>query len=304
LVQEPEFARVLKNAQRDSNNVSPVIREAWDSGTLNILTKTKSARATGAHIGIVAHITSEELTRLLTNTEAANGFANRFLWIFSERSKELPFGGSLDDKDLLPIAARLRDLRAHAQSVGRINFDRKAAMAWQRVYGPLSAGKPGLLGAVIGRAEAQVVRLATLYSLMDGSETIRLAHLQAALAVWDYAEASARYIFGDALGDDTADSILGYLRSAGKTGATRTEINNLFNRNKNSSEINRALAVLSEARLARMDREEKDSGAPIEHWFAGALNSDSCYELDELNELSPASNGLTSVNSCQHGGKV
>ncbi|MGI9074288.1 MAG: DUF3987 domain-containing protein [Bryobacteraceae bacterium] len=302
LVQEPEFARVLKNAQRDSNNASAVIREAWDSGTLNILTKTKSARATGAHIGIIAHITAEELTRLLTNTEAANGFANRFLWVFTERSKELPFGGSLEDNDLLPIAARLRDVRVHAQGVGRINFDRKAAAAWERVYGPLSAGKPGLLGAVVARAEPQVMRIATLYALLDHDNVIRLCHLQAALAVWDYAEASAQYIFGDALGDDTADSILSYLRSVRTVGATRTEINNLFNRNKNSNEISRALAVLSEAGLAHMEPEQKDSGAPAERWFAGAQKSTSSYELNELNELSTGPKGANSSISYPRGG--
>ena len=283
LAQEPEFAKVLKNAQRDSNNVSAVIREAWDLGKLNILTKAKAARATGAHIGIVAHITSDELSRLLTGTEAANGFANRFLWVYTERSKELPFGGSLEDEDIAPIADHLRRIAAHAQQASRINFDGEAADDWRRVYGPLSAGKPGLLGAAIGRAEAQVVRLATLYALLDCAVQIRRPHLQAALAVWDYCEASAYYIFGDALGDDTADAILAFLRSVGNAGATRTEISALFNRNKTAQEITRALEVLAVSRFASMKTEPKDIGAPIERWFA---NFASNYETNELHETS------------------
>ena len=120
LAQESEFARVLKSIERDSNSASAVIREAWDSGTLNILTKTKAAKATNAHIGIIAHITSDELNRLLTSTEAANGFANRFLWAHTERSKELPFGGNVRDEDLEALATGLRAIR-ESRKVGREN---------------------------------------------------------------------------------------------------------------------------------------------------------------------------------------
>lgn len=49
----------------------------------------------------------------------------------------------------------------------------------------------------------------------------------AALAVWDYCEASARYIFGDALGYPDADRILAELRATPE-GLTRTEIRDSF----------------------------------------------------------------------------
>ena len=50
---------------------------------------------------------------------------------------------------------------------------------WCAIYEKLSEGKPGLLGAVISRAEAQVVRLALLYALLDCSKLIRAEHLEA-----------------------------------------------------------------------------------------------------------------------------
>jgi hypothetical protein len=40
------------------------------------------------------------------------------------------------------------------------------------------------------------MRLAMLYALLDGSSTVEEEHLRAALAVWDYCEASARHLFG------------------------------------------------------------------------------------------------------------
>jgi hypothetical protein len=127
---------------------------------------------------------------------------------------------------------------------------------------------------LIARAEAHVLRLALIYAALEstkGKREISLAHLQAALAIWDYCEASARFIFGAALGDDTADEILRYLKTVGADGATRTDISKVFSRNKTSAEIGRALAVLQTHSLAKPVL-EKTGGAPAERWvFVGAL---------------------------------
>jgi hypothetical protein len=140
---------------------------------------------------------------------------------------------------------------------------------WREVYRSLSEGKPGLLGAAISRAEAQVVRLSLVYALLDRSPSVLIAHLEAALAVWRYAEDSARFIFGDALGDETADEILRQL-SQYPNGMTRNEIREYFQRHKSSTEISRALGVLQEYGLARMERarEQKDHIRPTERWYA------------------------------------
>ena len=81
-----------------------------------------------------------------------------------------------------------------------------------------------MLGAITARAEAQTLRLALIYALLDGADEIDRVHIEAGLAVWDYCKASARFIFGDLTGDTTADAILRALRSAGATGMTRTEM--------------------------------------------------------------------------------
>ncbi|MDQ4147072.1 MAG: hypothetical protein M3120_05215, partial [Pseudomonadota bacterium] len=80
------------------------------------------------------------------------------------------------------------------------------------------------------RAEAQVIRLALLYALLDQSSIIQPTHLKARL-VWEYAEASARYIFGSTLGDPLADDILRSLRAHPES-LSRTETCNLFKRHR------------------------------------------------------------------------
>jgi len=266
LVSEPELARVLKAMNRETNTLSPIVRQAWDRGRLRVMTRTNPIKATDTHISIIGHISKEELLRHLTETEAASGFANRFLWLLVRRSKVLAFGGEWHTVDTAPLVNGLSEALEFGKNVGEIGWGKSARGAWEEVYGPLSEGKLGLFGAVVGRAEAQVVRLATLYAVMDRSKAIEFEHLAAALALWDYAEESARYIFGDATGDPVADQIAEALTAAGQDGLTRTDVRDLFKRHKSADRIDQALTLLLKAGRARRTL-EGTGGRPTERWF-------------------------------------
>lgn len=273
MIIEPEFAGVLAVAERHGNNLSPIIRKAWDGGILSTMTKASPLKATDAHISIVAHVTVDELRSRLTRTDIANGFANRFIYMLVRRSKELPFGGSLSDSEIAEWGDRTAGAVYRAKNIGRITWEAAASDEWLRVYGSISADRPGLLGAVTARAEAQVVRLAMLYAAIDGAARISLDHLRAALAVWRYAEASAAHIFGDLVGDPVADEIMQALLQAGQAGMTRTTIRDLFGRNRSADRIGAALALLLKAGKAAGKMRET-GGRPAEVWVAmdGAYN--------------------------------
>jgi hypothetical protein len=264
---EPEFAGALTVMRRQGNIVSRVVRDAWDRGDLATLVKHAPARATSAHISIVGHITDEELRVTLDNISIANGYANRFLWFMVRRSNVLPFGGDLDPRIVEDLGKRAGGVIQTARGVGEVAMAADAREAWPRVYPLLSEGKPGLLGAITARAEAQTIRLALLYALLDRQVEIGLRHLQAALAVWEYADASVAYIWGDATGNPVADAILAGLCGAGPAGITRTEIRDLFGRHGNANQINNALAKLAVAGKARSTMENDTGGRPTERWF-------------------------------------
>jgi hypothetical protein len=266
LAMEGEFAAVLQAMTRSGNTVSANIRNAWDGKRLETLVKHSPLKATNAHISIIGHITKTELLRLLSGTESANGFANRFLWGMSRRSKLLPFGGEFHKVHTAPLVGALKDAIEFGRDAGEIVWGASAKEIWCAVYGEVSEGKPGLLGAVTSRAEAQVVRLAALYAVLDKSQCIESDHLLAALAVWRYAEDSAAYIFGDSLGDPLADQLLRALKN-NPAGLTRTEMHNLVGRNKDKAALDGALGVLLESGRAAPTTEQT-TGRNVERWTA------------------------------------
>lgn len=244
LVVEPEFASTLRVLGRDGNTLSAIIRNAWDTGDLQSLTKNSIAKATGAHISIIGHITKDELLKYLTSNEAGNGFGNRFLWICVKRSKILPFGGKIQDVNFAPVVEKLIEVIRFVQNeVDEIKWADETRPIWEFVYPKLSEGKLGLVDSITARAEAYVTRIACIYALLDKSDLIKPIHLKSALALWDYAEYSAKYIFKDMTGVGTADDIMRVL-SGSPIGMSRTEISEFFGKHKSSAELSNAIDIL------------------------------------------------------------
>lgn len=268
LVTESEFAGALRAVQRQGNTLSATVRESWDTGNLRTLTKNDPITATGAHVCIIGHVTTDELRAELSATDTANGFANRFLFVGVRRSKLLPFGGAgADEGEVQAFAIRLRELAAKARARERLTMTNDAQRIWATVYPQLSEGGGGLHGAVTARAEAQCIRLALVYALLDGAAEIDAPHLMAALAVWSYCDATARYVFGASLGDRIADEIMRRLRAAGDVGVTRTDLRDAFGRHQTAERIGAALDLLrrkGEAQCAT----EQTGGRPTETWRA------------------------------------
>lgn len=266
VVVEPEFVQILRVIIRQGNTLSADLRSAWDHGNLGSMSKNNPATATGAHVCIIAHVTADELRAELTQNDTANGLANRFLFACVKRSKCLPFGGEeLAESVLDGFANRLKRAAIKARTLTRVQFTERARPIWAKVYPDLSDGHPGLFGAVTGRAEAQTVRLALIYALLDESDAIDAMHLLAALAVWQYCADSARVIFGDALGDPVADEILRALRQRGPKGMTRTEIRDLFKRHQSAGRIGAGLELLARHKLAASEVVDT-AGRPVEVW--------------------------------------
>lgn len=267
LVLEDEFSSALKVMKREGNTLSPVLRSAWDRGDLTTLAKNAPIHATGAHVSIIGHITRVELVRHLDETECANGFGNRFLWVCVRRSQVLPFGGRLDPEALRRLQEKVRTVVLFASRCGEVQMDPQAAEYWREVYPQLSEGRPDLVGSLTARGEAQVVRLALLYAVLDASPEIRRHHLEAALAVWVYSFNSVRHVFGEKTGDPVADKVLKELQKF-PGGLNLTQLHRAFKNHLRGERLREALLLLERSSLCRQHIVNMEEQGSELRWFA------------------------------------
>lgn len=248
IIKESELASLFAVMSRQGNTISQIVRDAWDEiPTLESTTKNSPMRATGVHVSIIGHITPHELRVTMSETQSANGFGNRFLWIYTERSKFLPLPEVFDARTpgVAEFADRLFTALGDAQHVGVVDFDAETE-AWyvNELYKKLSTPHTvGVCGELSARAAPMVRRLAMIYALLDGCNVVKMPHLKAALAVWDYSMETVVYLWGDAVGDEVADTILRGLRSRGPMTSTQIS-NDLFARNIKSERLMQALNLL------------------------------------------------------------
>jgi len=265
---EGELSAVFKVAIRDGNTLSERLRTFFDKGIGQIINKNSPMKATDAHVSINGHITLEELRARLTELDAANGWGNRFLYCATRRVQRLP-GTTIADIDVERLAVPLGDAIAWAREhEPRLGWQRPAAWErWCAFYNSVPDDVLGLVGALTARSEAHVTRLALIYAVADRSELIELAHLEAALAVWDYCQRTVAWVWQGRIGNPDADRILDSLRGAGHTGLSRTSIRNLFSGDKTVAAIDEALALLTDRELAA-SRMISTGGRPAQWWWA------------------------------------
>ena len=245
LVLSEEFASVLHQLGRETGQLSPLLRCAWDGGDLSAHDVHHPLHTIAPHFSLVGHITQSDLAQHLSRVDSHNGFANRCLWASVRRSKSLPEGGSLSSEHHATLVRELRQTLDWVQAENDLLFARTPAARdlWNDRYDVLSQGREDAFGAATSRAEAQVLRLSAIYAALDRSPVVDACHLQAALAVWDYCRDSARLLFDTAPSDPTARRISEAL-DVNPQGLSRVQIRALFHRHVSKDRIDQALEQL------------------------------------------------------------
>lgn len=275
LVVEDEFAVALKMKRGDTSTLDPVMRSAWDSGSLSTLSKGDPLTATDAHVAILGSITAEELRTLLVDTDYASGFANRFLFAWVERTRLLPLGEEPDDAALAPMLHTIREALAAREGAEEraVPLAVSARARYDAFYiaesTTLSAGARGTATA---RGTVIVLRVALIYALIDRSTVITLAHLEAALALWQFAKASLFFCVPAGAGalDPDARKVLEALDAAGPIGLTRSDLRRSAFRSNNATaeRFQKALdALLRNGMASFVSEPSRSGGRRAERWL-------------------------------------
>jgi hypothetical protein len=270
LVLEAEFARVLAVMYREGNTLSTVFRDLFDSPEqAKSSPKNSPVVATAPHIGLIGQITPAELSRKLHETELYNGFVSRFLWVLTHRVKSLPAPPDYSEM-VQEHARRWREAIRLSRKVTTISRDHDAGVQWGKVYETLRSGererlppRQGLALDACARAHVMVLRIALIFAALDGSSVITIAHQDAALAIWEYSERCAAYLFGDLAGDPVENVIADALRQSGRM--RREELRALFSRHLPAAALQVALDALERAGKVHQTKEQT-AGRPVEFW--------------------------------------
>ena len=258
----PEFVAALNASKRENATLSQTLREAWDGKTLRTMAKNSARIATDPHLSIIGHVTRQELLRAMREADVYGGLFNRFIFVLSDRARELPHGGNLDDLGPMPELVRTRVEQARA--VGRMRRSLAADRLWENEYHRLTTVHGAeVISAVLSRGEAQVLRLSMLMALAAGRATVEVDDLVAALDLWRYSEGSARAVFTG--GEDRVFTRALELIQA-EPGITRSAIHVKLGWRVPAPDL---VAALSRIRASGMAdcRSIKTGGRPAERWF-------------------------------------
>lgn len=272
LVVESEYAKMLTVAQRQGSILSTILRAAWDGESLECRTRREKLVSTDAHIGVVGHVTPEELRSKLDLVDIANGFANRFLPVWSAPHQYMHTPGAMPPALVAEFGGHLRSAIDFGQAAGEIGRSTAFTDAWATLYYVLKFRPTGgpVFSSLTARAHAHILRLAMVYALLDESQEIDLSHLRAATALWDYCEATVAHVWGATLGSERLDRLLAAVTAAGDGGLTRTDISGLFSNNVSKSDLDALARRLVDMGLARAES-QPTGGRPRDVLIAAEL---------------------------------
>jgi len=250
LFYEAEFASVLRKAASPTSIIWPVLRSLWDTGSASNTSKHSPIKTHDAHVSVLGNITELELRMTFPQVEMTSGSANRILWICATRSKCLPKGEPLPENIINKLRKEIYLCVNFASKVGELSRDTEAEKLWESFYRQnFESSTNGFLGAILARAEAQVLRLSILYALLDKSKVITRKHLEAAIALWDYAKESARYLFGETTMFPLDNKIINILEDQPDASATRTKLASKLSNNYLARDLDLAFQRLKDSGL-------------------------------------------------------
>ena len=309
-VVESEFANVLAQTKRDGNTLSAALRDGWDGVSWKPATKSNRISATDPHLGLSGAVTPSELLSLIAARELSNGFANRFLTIFSERARMTPFPQTTSQDAVDALAARTGKVLKFAGADRYVDGDRSrmslspaAAKVYSELYlGELNRHDYGpLVTGLLERRAPVLLRIAMIFALTDQTLTIDEKHVSAALAWVRYWVESVRFIFSSAAQEEVqlevsgaAEQILKFLAANGRK--SRTAITTqCFQGKATRTKIDAALDELLQSNpptvLVEVEPRADGPGSPTKFYV---LNAKSAKSANSANPEHPCGSAADS----------
>lgn len=320
-IRESEFANVMQQAARNGNTLSAGLRDAWDGIGIQPATKHQGIWASNPHIAISGACTPTELLTLTSKNDVSNGFLNRFIIFWGERTKLVPFPESTAPDVVSKLATKIEAIIQFAkgdyawdanpvysrENTRQITFSNKAkalyASLYMQTFPKYNDGEN--VAALLERKAPYLMRMAALFALSDLTLTVDEQHITAAYEWVKYWRESVKYIFNDAAAEikiaetgNHAAKIVSYLASMGAGyKASRTELSiKVFKRHLSSTQLDDALNTLISSTPPQVEVIESER-ADGEH--GRKKKSYRLCELCEFSEFTTAAMDTPFANNCE-----
>jgi hypothetical protein len=193
--------------------------------------------------------TQEWLQKALTERDIYGGFANRWCYFTGQSKEPMANPQKVDEEKRNELVRELNKIRDWADKVPNKEIKKSddALVLFKEYYDTsyyLRCQQSGLIPTLIERVQNFIWKIALLYAANDLSETISKEHMEAAIKVGNYLEASVARVFadfGDSKGKRAETRVFGYLKSIGEPIGYRDVYHNL---NLSGKELDEAIQPL------------------------------------------------------------
>jgi len=251
----------LFSKMMSQDTVEKMITKAWDSGTLETLTKHESMRCQSPHVSIIGHITPDELYDRLEKRLVDNGFSNRWLYALIKPTQIKHLEPQPHELDGALAAAENvgKGVRTVAQDLeaGQLRMDAEAEKLFTETASFMYAHRHvGAMEKQVVRWRSQIFKLALVYAAIDGQTTIAAEHFLAARTTWAYNTRSAHAFFGGMTGNSNADKFLAMWKQIGFNTLTLTDVSDMFSKNLAAVKRDAMLNMLQRDGVLRIQQGE------------------------------------------------
>lgn len=201
-------------------------------------------------------------------TEISNGFANRFFCNRVTRLQYFSDGGKVDLMAVGKLMKEVGKLALHFICLPEeINFTKESAVFWDEYYKLFNSEKPkkkNELGDLKARGDTIALRLAMIFAIADLSKFILIEHIEAAIALVEYSEASWDWVYQQNA-VFTSENIILTALSEKDGSCSLTELHALFGRNKPAAEIEAHISsLMSQGKIKVWKKKNGKKGMTIE----------------------------------------
>lgn len=187
---------------KKNTKLGSVLRAGWDGKPIVYESGVEAIEINRPHFGLILHVQPENVLAVKKSKDLSGGTYNRVLWFFVNQEKTLATFGKKEEnvrlRELYREYARQLEINAsRARAVGLVTVSDETAHLFDRIIKPALttlANAHRDLAQFTQRSLAHVLRIGSLYALIDGRTEVVIEDFQAALALVEYSIRSVVYV--------------------------------------------------------------------------------------------------------------